>query len=82
MLVVRREACCLPRLLSKLTLEAALKAYEPRDCRRRRRSCAVTARKRLERVLDAAAQRGPEGFARWEEVISPEGVAAIVGGYA
>jgi len=23
-----------------------------------------------------------EGFARWEEVISPEGVAAIVGGYA
>jgi hypothetical protein len=35
-----------------------------------------------ERVMDVVAERAPNGFARLEDVIAPEELAAIVGGYA
>ena len=35
-----------------------------------------------ERVVDAVSARAPDGFARLEDVISREELAAIAGGYA
>jgi 5-methylphenazine-1-carboxylate 1-monooxygenase len=73
---------CLAGLLSELTPETALRAYE---AERLPKTAEVVLRNRgkgPERVLDIVAERAPYGFARLEDVITREEVAAIVCGYA
>jgi 2-polyprenyl-6-methoxyphenol hydroxylase-like FAD-dependent oxidoreductase len=76
------DARCLSKLLAELPSEAALKAYE---AERLPRTADVVHSNRAggpERVIDVVADRAPAGFTRLEDVISPEEVAVIVGGYA
>jgi 2-polyprenyl-6-methoxyphenol hydroxylase-like FAD-dependent oxidoreductase len=76
------DARCLSTLLAELSPEAALNAYK---VERLPRTSDVVRSNRAggpERVMDVVADRAPRGFARLEDVISPEEVAAVVGGYA
>jgi len=75
------DARSLSTLLAELSPEAALNAYE---AERLPRTADVVRSNRAggpERIMDVVADRAPAGFARLEDVISPEEVAAIVGGY-
>jgi len=76
------DARCLADALAAAPPEAALRAYE---AERRPKTAAITASNRQggpERVLDVVATLAPKGFARIEDVIAPEELAGIVGGYA
>ena len=76
------DARCLARLLAELSPEAALKAYE---AERLPKTAEVVRSNRVngpERVMDVVAERAPDGFTRLEDVIAPEELASIVGGYA
>jgi 5-methylphenazine-1-carboxylate 1-monooxygenase len=76
------DAGCLARLLSKRTPEAALRAYEAERLPKTAEVVCSNREGGPERVMDVVAERAPNGFTRLEDVIGPEEVAAIVGGYA
>ena len=76
------DARVLATLLSEHPVPAALAAYE---AERRPKTAEIVRLNRLggpERVVDVVSARAPDGFARIEDVISREELAAIVGGYA
>jgi 5-methylphenazine-1-carboxylate 1-monooxygenase len=75
------DARCLARLLSEFAPEAALRAYESERLPKTAEVVRRNREKGPERV-DVVAERAPDGFARLEDVISPEELAAIIGGYA
>jgi 5-methylphenazine-1-carboxylate 1-monooxygenase len=76
------DARCLARLLAESTPEAALKAYEAERLPMTAEIVRSNRNSGPERVMDVVAERAPNGFARLEDVIAPEELAAIVGGYA
>jgi 2-polyprenyl-6-methoxyphenol hydroxylase-like FAD-dependent oxidoreductase len=76
------DARCLARLLSDLSPEAALKAYEAERLPQTAEVVRSNRRGGPERVLDLAAERAPDGFVRLEDVIPAKELADIVGGYA
>jgi 2-polyprenyl-6-methoxyphenol hydroxylase-like FAD-dependent oxidoreductase len=77
------DARCLTTLLASSSApEAAFAAYE---AERLPKTAAIVRSNRTggpERLIDVAAERAPDGFERLEDVITPQEVAAIVGGYA
>lgn len=76
------DARCLTRLLAEGPAGAALSAYE---AERLPKTAEIVRSNRAggpERVVDLVSARAPDGFARLEDVISPEELAAITGGYA
>jgi 2-polyprenyl-6-methoxyphenol hydroxylase-like FAD-dependent oxidoreductase len=76
------DAVCLADLLAALDGPAALAAYE---AERRPKTAEIVRLNRLggpERVVDVVSARAPDGFARLEDVIDREELAAIAGGYA
>jgi 2-polyprenyl-6-methoxyphenol hydroxylase-like FAD-dependent oxidoreductase len=77
-----RDARRLAKMLSELTPEAALKAYEAERLPVTAEVVRSNRNSGPERVMDVVAERAPNGFTRLEDVIAPEEVAGIVGGYA
>jgi 2-polyprenyl-6-methoxyphenol hydroxylase-like FAD-dependent oxidoreductase len=76
------DARCLARLLAELSPEAALNAYE---AERLPKTAEIVRSNRVngpEQVMDVVAERAPDGFTRLDDVIAPEELASIVGGYA
>ncbi|MBX6372630.1 MAG: flavin-dependent oxidoreductase [Acetobacteraceae bacterium] len=76
------DARCLAALLAERPVEEALAAYE---AERLPKTAEIVRSNRLggpERVVDVVSERAPDGFARLEDVISREELAAIAGGYA
>jgi 2-polyprenyl-6-methoxyphenol hydroxylase-like FAD-dependent oxidoreductase len=76
------DARLLAALLAEHTAPEALAAY---DAERRPKTAEIVRLNRLggpERVVDVVSARAPDGFARIEDVISREELAAIAGGYA
>jgi 5-methylphenazine-1-carboxylate 1-monooxygenase len=76
------DARCLAALLAERPAPDALAAYE---AERLPKTAEIVRANRLggpERVVDAVSARAPDGFARLEDVISREELAAIAGGYA
>ena len=76
------DARLLARLLDELPVPDALAAYE---AERLPKTAEIVRLNRLggpERVVDAVSALAPNGFARLEDVISREELAAIAGGYA
>jgi 2-polyprenyl-6-methoxyphenol hydroxylase-like FAD-dependent oxidoreductase len=76
------DARLLASLLDAHPAPAALAAYE---AERRPKTAEIVRLNRLggpERVVDVVSARAPDGFARIEDVISREELAAIAGGYA
>jgi 2-polyprenyl-6-methoxyphenol hydroxylase-like FAD-dependent oxidoreductase len=76
------DARCLAALLDGLDPVAALAAYE---AERRPKTAEIVRLNRAggpERVVDVVSARAPEGFARLEDVISRDELAAIAAGYA
>jgi 2-polyprenyl-6-methoxyphenol hydroxylase-like FAD-dependent oxidoreductase len=76
------DARCLARLLSELSAEAALKAYEAERLPKTAEVVRNNRRGGPERVLDLVAERAPKGFNCLEDVITSSELADIVGGYA
>jgi 2-polyprenyl-6-methoxyphenol hydroxylase-like FAD-dependent oxidoreductase len=76
------DARCLAALLAGGDGPAALAAYE---AERRPMTAGIVHSNRKggpERVVDVVSERAPDGFARIEDVIAHEELAAIAGGYA
>ncbi|MBX6744932.1 MAG: flavin-dependent oxidoreductase [Acetobacteraceae bacterium] len=76
------DARCLAALLARMPVEQALAAYE---AERRPKTAEIVYSNRKggpERVVDVVSERAPDGFARLEDVIAREELAAIAGGYA
>jgi 2-polyprenyl-6-methoxyphenol hydroxylase-like FAD-dependent oxidoreductase len=76
------DARALAALLAAHPVPAALAAY---DADRRPKTAEIVRLNRLggpERVVDVVSARAPDGFARIEDVIGREELAAIAGGYA
>jgi 2-polyprenyl-6-methoxyphenol hydroxylase-like FAD-dependent oxidoreductase len=76
------DARCLAALLSGSDPVAALAGYE---AERRPKTAEIVRLNRAggpERVVDVVSARAPEGFARLEDVISRDELAAIAAGYA
>jgi 2-polyprenyl-6-methoxyphenol hydroxylase-like FAD-dependent oxidoreductase len=76
------DARCLADLLAAQPVPAALADY---DAERRPKTSVIVASNRKggpERLVDEVSARAPDGFARLEDVISREELAAIAGGYA
>ena len=76
------DARLLAALLAERAVSEALAAY---DAERRPKTAEIVRLNRLggpERVVDVVSARAPDGFARIEDVISREELAAIAGGYA
>ena len=76
------DARLLAALLAKRPVIEALPAY---DAERRPKTAEIVRLNRLggpERMVDIVSARAPDGFARIEDVISREELAAIAGGYA
>jgi len=76
------DARCLAALLAEMPVEQALAAYE---AERRPKTAEIVHSNRKggpERVVDVVSERAPHGFARLEDVIAREELAAIAGGYA
>jgi hypothetical protein len=69
-------------MLSELTPEAALRGYEAERLPVTAEVVRSNRNSGPERVMDVVAERAPNGFTRVEDVIAPEELAAIVGGYA
>jgi 5-methylphenazine-1-carboxylate 1-monooxygenase len=76
------DAQCLANLLSELSPEAALKAYEAERLPKTAEVVRNNRRGGPERVLDLVAERAPEGFSCLEDVIASAELADVVGGYA
>ncbi|MCX8133290.1 MAG: flavin-dependent oxidoreductase [Roseococcus sp.] len=76
------DARLLARLLAETTVPRALAAYEAERLPATREIVLANRRGGPERVVDVVSARAPEGFARIEDVIAPEELAAIARGYA
>ena len=76
------DARCLADLLAGGDAVAALAAYEAERLPKTAEIVRSNRRGGPERVVDVVSERAPEGFARLEDVIAREELAAIAGGYA
>jgi 2-polyprenyl-6-methoxyphenol hydroxylase-like FAD-dependent oxidoreductase len=76
------DARCLAALLAALDVPAALAAYEAERLPKTADIVRANRRGGPERVVDVVSARAPDGFARIEDVIAREELAAIAGGYA
>ena len=76
------DARCLGALLAEQPAEAALAAYEADRLPKTGEIVRSNRRGGPERVVDVVSERAPNGFARLEDVIAREELAAIAGGYA
>lgn len=76
------DARCLAGLLAEREVVAALAAYEAERLPKTAEIVRSNRRGGPERVVDVVSARAPEGFARLEDVIAREELAAIAGGYA
>ena len=76
------DARCLADLLASQAPEAALTAYSAERLPKTAEIVRANRKGGPERVVDEVSARAPDGFARLEDVISREELAAIAGGYA
>ncbi|CAH0235606.1 flavin-dependent oxidoreductase [Roseomonas sp. CECT 9278] len=76
------DARCLAGLLAERAVPDALAAYEAERLPKTAEIVRSNRRGGPERVVDVVSERAPEGFARIEDVIAREELAAIAGGYA
>ncbi len=76
------DARCLAGLLAGGDAEAALAAYEAERLPATTAIVHSNRRGGPERVVDVVSERAPDGFARIEDVIARDELAAIAGGYA
>lgn len=76
------DARCLADLLASQAPEAALAAYAAERLPKTAEIVRANRKGGPERVVDEVSVRAPDGFARLEDVISREELAAIAGGYA
>ena len=76
------DARCLAALLAERAVPDALAAYEAERLPKTAEIVRSNRRGGPERVVDVVSARAPEGFARIEDVIAREELAAIAGGYA
>ena len=76
------DARALARALAAHPVEAALVAYEAERLPATRDIVLTNRQGGPERVVDVVSERAPDGFARLEDVIAPEELAAIARGYA
>ena len=76
------DARCLADLLATQAPEAALAAYAAERLPKTAEIVRANRKGGPERVVDDVSARAPDGFARLEDVISREELAAIAGGYA
>jgi 2-polyprenyl-6-methoxyphenol hydroxylase-like FAD-dependent oxidoreductase len=76
------DARCLADLLASLAPKAALAAYAAERLPKTAEIVRANRKGGPERVVDEVSARAPDGFARLEDVISREELAAIAGGYA
>ena len=76
------DARCLADLLASQGPEAALAAYAAERLPKTAEIVRANRKGGPERVVDEVSARAPDGFARLEDVISHEELAAIAGGYA
>ena len=76
------DARCLADLLASQAPEAALSAYAAERLPKTAEIVRANRKGGPERVVDEVSARAPDGFARLEDVISREELAAIAGGYA
>ncbi len=76
------DARCLAALLAERAVPDALAAYEAERLPRTAEIVRSNRRGGPERVVDVVSERAPDGFARIENVIAREELAAIAGGYA
>ena len=76
------DARCLADLLATQAPEAALAAYATERLPKTAEIVRANRKGGPERVVDEVSARAPDGFARLEDVISREELAAIAGGYA
>ncbi|NMJ41703.1 flavin-dependent oxidoreductase [Roseomonas sp. JC162] len=76
------DARCLAALLAGGDPVAALAAYEADRLPKTAEIVRSNRKGGPERVVDVVSERAPDGFARLEDVIAREDLAAIAGGYA
>ena len=76
------DARCLADLLASQAPEAAIAAYAAERLPKTAEIVRANRKGGPERVVDEVSARAPDGFARLEDVISREELAAIAGGYA
>ena len=76
------DARCLADLLATQAPEAALAAYAAERLPKTAEIVRANRKGGPDRVVDEVSARAPDGFARLEDVISREELAAIAGGYA
>jgi 2-polyprenyl-6-methoxyphenol hydroxylase-like FAD-dependent oxidoreductase len=76
------DARCLADLLASHAPEAALAAYAAERLPKTAEIVRANRKGGPERVVDEVSARAPDGFARLEDVISREELAAIAGSYA
>jgi 2-polyprenyl-6-methoxyphenol hydroxylase-like FAD-dependent oxidoreductase len=76
------DARCLADLLASQAPEAALAAYAAERLPKVAEIVRANRKGGPERAVDEVSARAPDGFARLEDVISREELAAIAGGYA
>lgn len=76
------DARCLAALLAGGDPVSALAAYEAERLPKTAEIVRSNRRGGPERVVDVVSERAPEGFARIEDVIARDELAAIAGGYA
>lgn len=76
------DARCLAALLAGGDAVAALAAYEAERLPKTAEIVRSNRKGGPERVVDVVSERAPDGFARIEDVIATEELAAIAGGYA
>lgn len=76
------DARCLAALMAGGDAVAALAAYEAERLPKTAEIVHSNRRGGPERVVDVVSERAPEGFARLDDVIAREELAAIAGGYA
>ena len=76
------DARCLADLLASQAPGAALAAYAAERLPKTAEIVRANRKGGPERVVDEVSARAPDGFARLEDVISREELAAIAGGYA
>ena len=76
------DSRCLADLLASQAPEAALAAYAAERLPKTAEIVRANRKGGPERVVDEVSARAPDGFARLEDVISREEIAAIAGGYA
>lgn len=76
------DARCLADLLASQAPEAAIAAYAAERLPKTAEIVRANRKGGPERLVDEVSARAPDGFARLEDVISREELAAIAGGYA